>query len=136
MNNYIKFIAILLIFTIILFGGHYFALPSFGMEDFKSLTGFQLYSLYLFEAIASLIILIIVLATDAVMPKNIGFIFLGLITLKAAASYLFFKNGFNYSLDDIFEYNFLIVFFLFLFFDVFVAFKVINKEVESTKKLF
>ncbi|MNT27811.1 hypothetical protein D3C72_1634550 [compost metagenome] len=68
------------------------------------------------------------------MPKNIGFIFLGLITLKAALSYVFFRSGLNHSSDDIFEYNFLIVFFLYLFFDVLVAFKVINKEVESVNK--
>lgn len=134
MNNYIKFIAILLIFTAILFGAHYFALPSFGIVDFKSLTGFELYSLYAFECVASLIILITILISDSVMPKNIGFIFLGLITLKAALSYVFFRGGMNHSSDDIFEYNFLIVFFLFLFFDVLVAFKVINKEVESVNK--
>lgn len=93
MNNYIKFIAILLISTVILFGAHYFALPSFGITDFKSLTGFELYSLYAFESIASLVILLVILISDSVMPKNIGFIFLGLITLKAALSYVFLGQG-------------------------------------------
>ena len=134
MNNYIKFIAILLIFTVILFGAHYYALSSFGITDFKSLTGFELYSLYAFESVASLVLVIVILISDAVMSKNIGFIFLGLITLKAALSYVFFRGGLNHSSGDIFEYNFLIVFFLYLFFDVLVAFKVINKEVESVNK--
>ncbi|AIM38564.1 hypothetical protein ACFX5U_17775 [Sphingobacterium sp. SG20118] len=134
MNNYIKFIALLLIFTVVLFGVHHYALPSFGIADFKSLTGFELYSLYTFESLASLVILIVILISDAVMPKNLGFIFLGLITLKAALSYVYFRAGMNHSSDDIFEYNFLVVFFLFLFFDVLVAFKVINKDVESVNK--
>lgn len=134
MNNYLKFIVLLVVFAVSLFGIHYFSLPSIGLADFKQMTGFSLYTLYVFGAIASLIILVAVQIVDSVMPKNIGFVFLGLITLKAAASYIFFRDGFNFSQDKIFEYNFLITFFLFLFFDVFVAFKVINKEVGVVNK--
>jgi len=62
------------------------------------------------------------------MPEKLGLIFLALMTLKGVASYIYIKNGLNKFENDFIEYNFLVVFFIFLFFDVYIAFSALNQE--------
>lgn len=62
------------------------------------------------------------------MPKNLGLVFLGITTFKAVAFYVFIQPGLKQFENKFLEINFLAVFFLFLFFDVFVAFKMLNED--------
>ncbi len=128
MSKSVGYFILLLIIGTILFGSHYFILNNLDLQGAWSTGSYSLSGLYLFEGIASLIMLIIILVANTVMPKNIGFIFLGLLTLKMAASFLYVNKGLNKTPENFLEYNFLAVFFAFLVYDVFITYKVINQE--------
>lgn len=91
-------------------------------------TDYSLVGMYTFGITVSLFIVVFTLLTQFALPKNLGFVFLGLMTIYAIASYVYIKDGLNKFDNDFLEYNFLVVFFVFLIFNVFVAFKAINQE--------
>ncbi|WP_270088232.1 hypothetical protein [Sphingobacterium sp. SYP-B4668] len=128
MSKSVGYFILLLIIGAILFGSHYFILNNLDLQGAWSTGSYSLSGLYLFEGIASSVMLIIILVANTVMPKNIGFIFLGLLTLKMAASFLYVNKGLNKMPENFLEYNFLAVFFAFLVYDVFITYKVINQE--------
>ncbi|TJZ61337.1 hypothetical protein FAZ15_09080 [Sphingobacterium olei] len=127
MNKYLKYILLLLAVAGGTYGIHHFVLEGRGSQQYWVQSGYSLLSLYFFGFIASFFVTIVVLLGQWTMPKNVGFIFLGVMTVKVIASYLFIQDGLNKSENDFIEYNFLVVFLVFLFSDVFVAFKVINE---------
>jgi len=110
------------------FAAQSLVLSSMGLSQLWSQTDYTLLGMYSFGAIASLILAIIVFATKYAMPEKLGFIFLALMTIKAIASYIYIKNGLKQFENNFIEYNFLVVFFIFLFFDVYVAFQTLNQE--------
>lgn len=128
MNKYLKYILLLLVLAGGTYGIHHFVLANKDIQQYWVQSGYSLQGLYFFGCIASFFVTIVILLGQWVMPKNVGFIFLGVMTIKAVASYLFIRSGLNKFENDFIEYNFLVVFFVFLFFDVFVAFKVINED--------
>jgi len=127
MSKYLKYILLLLAVAGGIYGIHYFVLAGQDVQPYWVQSGYSLQGLYLFGFIASFFVTILVLLGQWLIPQNVGFIFLGVMTVKVIGSYLFIKNGLNKFENDFIEYNFLVVFFVFLFFDVFVAFKAINK---------
>jgi len=128
MSNYIKYIFMLLIVAGAAYGVHTLILSSMGVNELWSQTDYTLLGMYSLGAIASLVVILIVLATQFAMPEKLGLIFLALMTLKGVASYVYIKNGLNKFENDFIEYNFLVVFFTFLFFDVYIAFLALNQE--------
>ena len=128
MINYIRYIIMLLVLGVAAYFAHTLILKGLGTNQFWEQTDYTLLGMYAFGAGISLFIVVLTLMAQYAMPKNLGFIFLGLMTINAVASYIYIKNGLNKFENDFIEYNFLVVFFLFLFFDVFVAFKAINQE--------
>lgn len=128
MNNYLKYILMLLIVAVASYFAHYLVLGGIGNQELWQQTDYSLIGLYIFGALASLVVVIVTLMAQWSMPKNLGFVFLGLMTIKAVASYIYIQGGLNKFENDFIEYNFLVVFFLFLFFDVFIAFKALNQE--------
>lgn len=127
MNKYLKYILLLLAVAGGTYGIHHVVLANKDIQQYWIQSGYSLKGLYFFGFIASFFVTIVVLLGQWAMPKNVGFIFLGVMTVKVIASYLFIQGGLNKFEDDFIEYNFLVVFFIFLFFDVFVAFKAINE---------
>jgi hypothetical protein len=128
MINYIRYIIMLLVLGVAAYFAHTLILKGLGTNQFWEQTDYTLLGMYAFGVGISLFIVVLTLMAQYAMPKNLGFIFLGLMTIYAVASYIYIKNGLNKFENDFIEYNFLVVFFLFLFFDVFVAFKAINQE--------
>lgn len=118
----------LLIIGVAAYFTHYLILKGIGADQFWLQTDYTLLGMYTFGIGISLFVVLLTLMAQYAMPKNLGFIFLGLMTINAIASYIYIKNGLNKFENDFIEYNFLVVFFLFLFFDVFVAFKALNQE--------
>lgn len=118
----------LLIIGVAAYFAHYLILKGIGADQFWLQTDYTLLGMYTFGIGISLFVVLLTLMAQYAMPKNLGFIFLGLMTINAIASYIYIKNGLNKFKNDFIEYNFLVVFFLFLFFDVFVAFKALNQE--------
>lgn len=121
----------LLIVTGATYAAHYLILTSMDVNQLWTQTDYTLLGMYAFGGIASLVVALLVFSTQFAMPEKLGLIFLALMTLKAVASYIYIKNGLNKFENDFIEYNFLVVFFIFLFFDVYIAFKVLNQEDEK-----
>lgn len=110
------------------FAAHYLVLSNNDVAGYWTESGYSLIGLYAFVGIASLLVMLLVFLAKWSMPEKMGFIFLGLMFVKAVASYIYIQNGLNKFENDFIEYNFLAVFFIFLFFDVFIAFKALNQE--------
>lgn len=110
------------------FGAQSLILSSMEVDSLWTQTDYTLLGMYSFGAIASLIMAIIVFGTQYAMPEKLGLVFLVLMTLKAVANYIYIKNGLKQFENNFIEYNFLVVFFLFLFFDVYIAFRALNKD--------
>ena len=128
MNNYIRYIIMLLVLGVTAYFAQTLVLKGLETNHFWEQTDYTLLGMYAFGTGISLFVVVLILMAQYAMPKNLGFIFLGLMTINAVASYIYIKNGLNKFENDFIEYNFLVVFFLFLFFDVFVAFKALNQE--------
>ena len=118
----------LLIVVVAAYTAHYLLLNGLDVASQWNGSGYNLTSLYMFGAISSLIATVVTIAVGWSMPKSLGLVFLALVFLKAVAGYIFIKGGLGKYENDFIEYNFLAVFFIFLFFDVFIAFKVLNQE--------
>ena len=120
----------LLLVGIASYAAHFLVLSGMEADTYWAESGYSLAGMYTFGIVASLAVLVLVLLAQWSMPKNLGFVFLGLMTVKAVASYIYIQNGLNKFENDFIEYNFLVVFFIFLFFDVYIAFKTLNQEVK------
>lgn len=119
----------LLIAFIVVFTLHYaiVALTSSG----ESLTnmGFTLEKFYAFEILFSVIIFFALFGIKNSLPDNLGFVFLGLITLRLIASYLYAQDALdNEQVDQVFKFNFLAIVLIFLAGDAFVAYNILNKK--------
>ncbi|MDM1294788.1 hypothetical protein HX021_10875 [Sphingobacterium sp. N143] len=127
MNNYLRSILILLVVFVASYTAHYLVLTGMGTETNWSKTTYSLVGMYGFGLASSLCVAILVFFANWSMPEKLGVIFLGLILVKAVAGYIYVKDGLNTFENDFIEYNFLAVFFISLFVDVYLAFNALNQ---------
>ncbi|NQD72242.1 hypothetical protein HP439_16070 [Sphingobacterium shayense] len=130
MNKYIKLVLLLLFIATLSFGLHSVILSNFGLNKFWQQTDYSLSGLYIFGFGVSFMLGALLHLTDYAMPKYISFVFLGCIFIKAIASYLYIKDGLGIFENDFLELNFLVTFFVFLIFDVFVAYQIVNQGIK------
>lgn len=109
-------------------GAHYLVSSTIDADTYWSQTDYSLFGLYAFGAVASMIVMSLIIGINYAMPEKLGFIFLAIITLKAVASYIYIKDGLNRFENNFIELNFLVMFFIFLFFDVYIAFSTLNQD--------
>lgn len=128
MNKYLLLGLNLILVSSVCFGIHYFILQAAELEHWWIGTNFSLLGMYTFGAIASLIMLIVLFLIDFSMPKQVGFAFLIGMTLKVVGSYFYIADGINLLENDFIELNFLVVFFVYLLFDAFAAYYLVNQE--------
>ncbi len=131
MNNYIKHILVLFTVAAVAYSGHHLISSKLGVIDQWSKTGYTLMNLYLLGFFTSLVVVILILTIHRTMPKNLGIVFLGAITLKVLVFYIYISKGLNQFDNKFLEYNFIIVFFVFLICDVFVAFRALNEGMRN-----
>ena len=124
----------LLLLTVTAYFAHYLVLDGMELSDLWAQSDYSLMGMYTVGAIGSLLALVMILMANWAMPKNLGFVFLGLMTVKMIGGYIYVRKGLGVFENDFIEFNFLVVFFLFLFFDVFVAFQALNQEDSSVEK--
>lgn len=92
----------------------------------------HLWQIYALQFLLSALVIIAVVSIGNVMPNNLGFVFLGVLTLKVVVNYIMLKPVLKANdSGDFFKYNFLIVFFLFMFFDVYVTYRILNQSYPS-----
>lgn len=122
-------ITVVLLLTFVL---HFvlFATTDIG-ESMKSL-GYNLPVLYLMEFVFSISLVVAMFAIMNSLPHSLGYVFLGFITLRLVASYIYISEGLNGGMaDDAFKFNFLTVVLIFIMADAYVAYNVLNKGVDS-----
>ncbi|MBV2228420.1 MULTISPECIES: hypothetical protein [Sphingobacterium] len=128
MNRYLLLLLVLLGVTGVCFGIHYAVLKMNHHDHWWIGSGYSLEGMYTFGAIASVVMVIILLLIDYTMPVQVGFAFLVGMTLKAVGSYVFIHEGINLLENDFIELNFLVVFFVYLMYDAFAAYYIVNQQ--------
>ncbi|MDN3708707.1 hypothetical protein QW060_16515 [Myroides ceti] len=129
MNKIFGFAGQLLIVAAVAFGLHYMFHSVFNTIDHWSTSTYNLIQIYFFEFILSLLMVVGIVMTKTKMPHNLGYMFLAFITVKTIANYLFISPVLKSEGDQSFvKHNFLLVFVIFLVFDVYVTFKLLNEE--------
>ncbi|MFD1768389.1 hypothetical protein [Sphingobacterium suaedae] len=134
MNKYVRLVISLVLIAGVGYGAHWAILYVFDLQKFWAQTDYTLSSLYLFGVFASLAVGVLLYLTDFAMPKYLSFVFLGCVLIKSVGSYLFIQAGLNTFENDFLELNFLVTFFIFLLYDVFVAYRLVNQEVKGVEK--
>ncbi|MGB3064736.1 hypothetical protein ACR78Z_22200 [Sphingobacterium thalpophilum] len=127
MNSYLKSILLLLIVFVASFMAHYLVLSGMQLGLYWSQTSYSLLGMYGFGLCSSLLVAVLVFFASWSMPEKLGVLFLGLVLLKAVAAFIYIKDGLNTFENDFIEYNFLVVFFISLFVDVYIAFNALNQ---------
>lgn len=89
----------------------------------------SLWQIYALQMIMSIIIVFAMVGIGQSMPQNLGYVFLGFLTLKLVINYLLINPALESGNEsDFFKYNYLGVFFLFMIFDVYVTYRVLNQS--------
>lgn len=114
---------------VIAFALHFavFTFTDFG-QSFVGL-GYSLIGFYGFEFLFTIGVLFAMEGIKTSMPNSLGYVFLGFITVRLLASYLFGRAGLDSeSTDEFFKYNFLLIVMTYLGGDAFIAYHVLNKQ--------
>lgn len=124
----IKFLAVLIPFTLILFGLQYFI--SAELKNSNSIfLYFSTWSVYAFNFFATIIIYVFVLFVNKTFSDKTGFAFMagGLLKMMAALIFLLplIQNKEIDAINDVIA--FFIPYFLFLFIETFFILKILNK---------
>jgi len=129
MNRIINYVVQLLLLAVLIFGLHYIFQQVLGVLNAWENTGYSLYLIYLFELMLSILMIVGIVLTGKSMPSNLGFVFLILLTLKCVGNYFFIQPALNVNpSNDFVKHNFLIIFLLFLIFDVYVTYRILNQQ--------
>lgn len=91
---------------------------------------YPLYGVYLFFFILSLGILLILIRIKETKPEQIGFVFLVLITIKFALSYIFLLPILKSTMIDVYveKINFFMIFIVFLVLEVILTSRLLNDK--------
>ncbi|HLW61957.1 MAG TPA: hypothetical protein VKY33_01030 [Flavobacterium sp.] len=133
MGKAIVFAGQLLLLALVSFGLH-FLLHSISNDlEFWDTAYMHLWQIYALQFLMSVIMIFAVVGIGNSKPESLGYIFLGFLTLKVAVNYFVISPVLKMEADlDFFKYNFLAVFFLFMTFDVYVSYRILN-QVYPTK---
>ncbi|KGE15404.1 hypothetical protein [Sphingobacterium deserti] len=134
MSKYVRFGIFLLLLAGVSYCLHTLILQNLGLDSYWLQTDFSLTGMYMFFFGASLAVAILLMLADFAFPNYLSFVFLGCILIKAIASYLFIRSGLNLFENDFLELNFLVVFFIFLLYDILAAYKLVNQGVKVVEK--
>lgn len=69
----------------------------------------------------------LMIVVEKFLPQNLGFAFLIVLTIKLIGSYLFIQPVLDLGeAQDFVKHNFLIIFLMYLCFDVYVSYRLLN----------
>lgn len=132
MNNLTTKIGGLLGFSVIMSLLHLVSQYLFKQQDVWQDLLYQLLQIYFVQFVFSALLLIVVYKVGNVSENNVGYVFLGMLTLKTAATYFFFENVMYLSeQSEVLKYHFVAVYLLFLMYDVYVTYTVLNPKKEE-----
>lgn len=130
MKKYIYSFLALIGLTVIVLGLHYFILQSLEMNNLWSETNYSLWGIYGFQWVVSVVVIIIMGLLADIMPQWVGFVFLGLMTLKLIFNYIYIAAGLEGAASEFLKYNYFAAFVCYFIFDVFIAYRAINQGEE------
>lgn len=134
MSKAIIFITQLIILALVSFGLHFLINSITKDLPLWDSAYMHLWQVYALQLLMSVIVIFAVVGISESLPQHLGYVFLGVLTLKLVATYLIISPALDQVAGtEFFKYNFLIVFFLFMFYDVYVTYRVLNQSY-STKK--
>lgn len=129
MGKALSYVGQLVILGLISLGLHFLIqsiTKDLALWDTAYMTLWQIYAL---QMIMSIIIVFAMVGIGQSMPQNLGYVFLGFLTLKLVINYLLVNPALESGNEsDFFKYNYLGVFFLFMIFDVYVTYRVLNQS--------
>lgn len=134
MSKAINFITPLLILALVAFGLH-FLINSIAKDlPLWDTAYMHLWQIYALQLLMTVIVIFAVVGIGNSLPQHLGYVFLGVLTLKVIATYIIINPALEEGVDnEFFKYNFLIVFFLFMFYDVYVTYRVLNQTYSPKK---
>ncbi|WP_177730832.1 hypothetical protein [Flavobacterium inviolabile] len=103
-----------------------FGIPSQTYQVFH----YPVYTVYLFFFILSLVLLFILIKINETKPEQLGFVFLVLISIKFALSYIFLLPVLQDNTESAYmeKINFFMIFIAFLAVEVVLASRLLNKK--------
>ena len=131
-----KYIFGLALLAAIAYGVQVYLQDHLGVASDWSRVSISLGEIYLVQVVLSLVLLVALVMVKKSAAQQLGFVFLGAFTLKVVVSYFFAHNVLDQPDVDFFKYNYLAVFFLFMIFDLYVAYSMLNKSENTTLKNF
>lgn len=128
MGKAFAFVGQLAILALISFGLHFLIQSITKDLTFWHTAYMQLWQIYALQFLMSVVVILAVVGIGKVMPESLGYVFLGFFTLKVIVTYLIVRPMLDTPLEsDFFKYNYFGVFFLFMVFDVYVTYRVLNQ---------
>ena len=131
-----KYIIQLLILSVVAYGIQYFAQQIFDVVYLWEKIDITLLQIYFVQAVISLVLIIALNMAKKPLPNFLGFVFLGVFTIKVVASYLLAKPTLEKTEVEFFKYNYLLVFFIYMIFDLYVAYSLLNQSEKTQSKKF
>lgn len=129
MSKAFPFVIQLILLALVTFGLHFLYHSLADKLTLWEMAPMQLWQIYGLQLLLSIILIFGIIGISNSMPQNLGFVFLGFFTLKVIINYIVIrpvlKAGESF---DFFKYSFLIVFFMFMAFDVYVTYRVLNQS--------
>src|SRR5690554_1713387 len=128
MNKAFVFIGQLLLLGIVSLGLHFLIQSISEQLAFWDTAYMHLWQIYALQFLLSVVVILATVGIGNSMPQSLGYVFLGFLTLKIVVTYWVAIPVLEQDTDvDFFKYNYLGVFFLFMFFDVYVAYRLLNQ---------
>lgn len=134
MSKAISFVGQLVILALVAFGLH-FLLQSITKDLLLWDNAYMhLWQIYALQLLLSVVLIFAVVGIGKSLPQHLGYVFLGVFTLKIVINYILINPALkNDTASDFFKYNYLVVFFLFMFFDLYVTYRVLNQTYSAKK---
>lgn len=134
MGKAIVFVGQLVLLALVSFGLHFLLHSLTKKLPLWDTAYMDIWQVYVLQLLMSIVIIFAVVGIGNSMPQNLGYVFLGFLTLKVAVSYFVINPALESGTDnDFFKYNFLVVFFLFMMFDVYVTYRILNQTYSPKK---
>jgi len=131
-----KYIVQLALLSVVAYGIQFFAQQIFDIDSLWETIDITLLQIYFVQAVISLALIVAMNMAKKPLPNFLGFVFLGVFTIKVVASYLLAKSTLENPDVDFFKYNYLLVFFMYMIFDLYVAYSLLNQSEKTPSKKF
>ena len=102
----------------------------FSLQENWNTTYYSFSQTFSFFAISSVLILLLNLAVQKKAKEQLGFVFLGIMTIKVIAAYVFIAPALEnkIGISEFEKINFFVYFLVFLAIDVYLTIQILNKK--------